>query len=138
MEQFQYFTNRLLGYCGGIYMGCADQEVMSCGIHTQMVEDCVECQWTIFNQTPQTIYQTDQVVSGSGTIDVINSTAGLTEVTIVFRLFDSEVTHFTLGSKQCLAFTAVGFDEVTVQGNGTEALESAAGHFSLTLRYQAY
>ena len=126
----------------GIDMSCQDHEVtccaIDCGIAGKTVQDCVESQWVVFNQTPLTIYLTEEFVSGSGTVEVVSATPDLTELTITFSLYGSEVTHFTLANKQSLSFTVVGFDTIALQGNATDPLESAAGRFFLAIRYQIF
>lgn len=119
-------------------MSCSCDSIICCGIRKNLVQDCVECSWSVFNQIPLTIYKSNQIVSASGTIEVSNSTPGMTEVTITFSIGNTEVSQFTLSVKQCLTFSVVGFDTITLQGDAVSEAESAFGKFCLTPRYDAF
>ncbi|MEB3102216.1 S-Ena type endospore appendage [Ferviditalea candida] len=109
-----------------------------CGIHENLVQDCVECRWVIYDQTPQVIYQSSEIVSASGSIEQSSSTAGMTQVTMTFSIGETVIKNFTLTNRQCLAFTVIGFDTITLHGNGVSPLESASGRLCITPRYPAF
>ncbi|WP_209124826.1 S-Ena type endospore appendage [Alkalihalobacillus sp. BA299] len=117
-------------------MSCFCHTVICCGIKRKDVQDCVECRWLIIDQTPTIIFQSNQVVSASGTIELSSSTSGLTQVDVIFSRGTKIIETFTLEDQQCLSFTVVGFDTITLQGNATDPSESATGSFCLTPRYQ--
>ncbi len=112
--------------------------VICCGIQENLVQDCVECRWVLYDQTPQVIYQANEIVSASGSIEESSSTAGMTQITMTFSIGGTEITHYTLSNRQCLAFTVVGFDTITLKGNAASSLESASGKFCITPRYPAF
>jgi len=119
-------------------MGCSSNAVICCGIKRDLVQDCVESKWLVFDQTPKIIYQANEVVSASGTIAESSSTGGMTQITMKFSIGGTTITSYTLTNKQYLAFTVVGFDTITLTGNAVSALESATGSFCLTPRYQVF
>lgn len=119
-------------------MGCSCNTVICCKIRRDLVQDCVESKWLVFDQTPKIIYQSNEVVSASGTIAESSSTDGMTQVTLKFLIGGTTITSYTLTNKQYLAFTVVGFDTITLTGNAESALESATGSFCITPRYPVF
>ncbi|HDT6579394.1 TPA: hypothetical protein QFT23_005686 [Bacillus cereus] len=120
-------------------MSCSSNtKVICCGITRQLVQDCVECRWLVFNQTPTIIFQANKIVSASGIIEQSSSTDGMTKVDVIFSKGERPVKTFTLENQHCLAFTVIGFDTITLKGNSPSSLESASGSFSLTPRYHVF
>lgn len=119
-------------------MSCSESTVVCCGIQHNLVQDCVQSNWLIFDQTPEIIYRANEIVSASGTIEESSSTSLMTQVTITFLIAGTPITTLTLTNKQSLAFTVVGFDTITLTGNAPSSAESATGSFCLTPRYQAF
>ena len=120
-------------------MSCLSNTIVTCcGTKRQFVQDCVECRWLVFNQTPAIIFQANKIVSASGTIEQSSSTSEMTKVDVIFSKGGTTIKTFTLENQQCLAFTVVGFDTITLIGNAPSSLESASGSFSLTPRYQIF
>jgi hypothetical protein len=117
-------------------MSCCNTTVICCGIKRQLVQDCVECNWLVFNQTPTVIFQANKVVSASGTIELSSATLGMTTVDVIFSKGATVIKTFTLENQQCLAFTVVGFDTITLRGDSPSSTESATGSLCLTPRYQ--
>lgn len=119
-------------------MSCSNDTIVDCGIIGTLVQDCVECKWVVYNQTPLVIYQASEIVSASGIIEESSNTDGMTQVTITFFIGKTEITNFTITNRQSFSFTVIGFDTITLKGNAASSLESASGRFCLTPRYQAY
>ena len=118
-------------------MSClSNTKVICCGIKRHIVQDCVECNWLVFNQTPTIIFQANKVVSASGTIELSSTTLGMTTVDVIFSRGATIIKTFTLEKQQCLAFTVVGFDTITLIGDSSSPTESASGSLCLTPRYQ--
>ncbi|SDY17743.1 hypothetical protein SAMN05421736_101582 [Evansella caseinilytica] len=119
-------------------MGCSSGSTICCGVKGQLVQDCVECRWTVFNQVPLMIYQANQTVSASGFVEVTNATPGMDEITVTFSIDNAIVSQATLSANQCFAFSVVGFDTIMLQGDAVSEAESAVGKFCLTPRYEAF
>jgi hypothetical protein len=79
------------------------------------VQDCVESSWLVFNQTPSMIFQANKIVSASGSINVSSMTTGMSKVDVIFSKGTTAIKSFTLENQQCLAFTVVGFDTITLK-----------------------
>lgn len=118
-------------------MSCSgNSTVICCGKKHQLVQDCVECRWLVFNQTPTIIFQANKIIHASGTIDFSSSSSGMTKVDIIFMKGAAVIKTLTLENRQCLAFTIAGFDTITIKGDSPSSEESASGSLILTPRYQ--
>lgn len=119
-------------------MSCSNHPLICVGINQKLVQDCIESKWLIFDQIPRAIYQANEIVSASGLIEQSSSTAGMTQVTVIFAVGTTPVASYTLGYRQSLAFTVVGFNTIILVGNAPSTTESASGSFSITPRYQVF
>lgn len=142
-EMMSYRSHRMQGKGAtlevrGKRMSCSGKAVICCGLKQELVQDCVESKWLIFDQTPRVIYQANEVVSATGMIEESSSTAGMTLVTVLFSIGATAITSFTLVNRQSLAFTVVGFDTITLVGNASLPAESASGSFCITPRYPVF
>lgn len=117
-------------------MSCSSRAVVCCGIKQELVQDCVECRWVIVDSTPFTIYQANEIVSASGSIEVSSTTPGMSEIRVSFLIGDTTIKQLTLGPSQCMSFTVIGFDSISLSGDAVSSLDSATGRFCLTPRYQ--
>jgi hypothetical protein len=117
-------------------LGCPRSETVCCGSRRETLQDCLELRWLIFDKMAQTIYQSTEVVSASGTLEVTSTTTLMTNVNVEFSVGSIRVMSFNLGNKQGKAFTVLGFDTITLTGNSVSPTESAAGTLCLTPRYQ--
>ncbi|WP_025026502.1 S-Ena type endospore appendage [Caldalkalibacillus mannanilyticus] len=117
-------------------MSCSSRSVVCCGMKQELVQDCVECRWVIVDSTPFTIYQSNEIVSASGSIEVSSTTSGMSEIRVSFLIGETIIKQLTLAPAQCMSFTIVGFDSISLTGDADSSLESATGRFCLTPRYQ--